>query len=111
MMTHQYLKVLLAIYKLPKNTYDIWFKENGLYFSKSHLYFDDNLVCNDVCSYIVEEAQVYPDREGGFIITLKPDKENGNYKIPIMKQSQDSLILNFGYRPDNSEVVTYTRVE
>ncbi len=93
--------------QVTKNIYDIWFKTDGTYISKTYYSCDDT-----TCKYVVNRREVegYPDY---FKIIFNPDIEC-NYPCvnwaSILSISENKLTLSY---PNFfvAQEITYTRVE
>jgi hypothetical protein len=92
--------------QVTKNIYDIWFKKNDLYLSKTHY------LCEG-CRYDVEELEYH---KGYFEITFNPDVEClGTCKntAVILNLNDVELIIEYPAQDFGFKVatITYTRVE
>lgn len=92
--------------QVTKNSYDIWFKADGTYFSKKTSYG-----CEEKCKYLVDIIE-YSDGENDFRIIFNPDTECSSpcrSWAGILSINKNELTLV--YAGVTSVQVSYTRVE
>jgi hypothetical protein len=91
--------------QVTKNTYDIWFKADGTYISKTHF------ACEKSCQYLLEEV-VIDSNTTGFVITFNPDVDCNepcfNWASSLDINKNELIFLYSGIASTN---VTYKRVE